>query len=374
MMKFIIGIVLLVFLNACDRKVSIMPSGKSVEIAIIGSQSGEQNAFGVQGLEGLYAAKSLKPLLPNGDEVVFRIYDDNSSANIAKKLIRSLDKNITALITMSGSDIQLSIAKLTQRLKFPTLSAIATHDGFVNMSRYMTRLSMSNTIEAQICASYIRDEMLVNRVGVIYSENNAYSKSIAEQFKDSFGSISGEVVEMISIENLGKTLQGYQTLLDSLELDLIYFTTDAKTSYHFLKGFYKLKTKVKLFATDGLLSDMQKNYPHENDILDGVLLIDHYSYDMHKNKQAKEFETYFKKYKLVISSFAGLGYESYQLMYASLEKCPDYSRECVNDALRNSDVLEGIVSIIQTVDGAMQRPIYINEIRDNKMHRIVKVY
>jgi len=275
---------------------------------------------------------------------------------------------------MSGSNIQLSIAKLTQRVKLPTLSAIATHDNFVKMSSYMTRLSMSNTVEAQICASYIRDEMLVNRVGVIYSENNSYSKSIAEQFKDSFGSISGEVVEMISIEKLGKSIQDYQNLLDSLELDLIFFTTDAKTSYHFLKGFYKLKTNVKLFATDGILSDMQKNHPEEHDILDGVLLIDHYSHDMYKNEQAEEFERYFKNHQLVISSFAGLGYESYKLMYASLEGCPDYSRECVNDSLRNSEVLEGIVSVIQTVDGAMQRPIYINKIRNNKMHRIVKVY
>jgi len=373
-MKFIIGIALLVFFNGCDRKVSIMPSGKSVEVAIIASQSGEQHAFGVQGLEGLYAAKALKPLLPNGDEIVFKIYDDNSSASVAQNLIRNLEENITALITMSGSDIQLSIAKLTQRVKLPTLSAIATHDDFVNMSPYMTRLSMSNTVEAQICASYIRDEMLLNRVGVIYSENNAYSKSIAEHFKDNFGSISGEVVEMISIEKLGKTIQDYQSLLDHLELDLIYFTTDAKISYHFLKGFHKLKSKVKLFATDGLLSDMQKNYPQERDILDGVLLIDHYSHDMYKNEQAEELEKYFKSHKLVISSFAGLGYESYQLMYATLEACPDYSRECVNDTLRNSKVLEGIVSVIQTVDGAMQRPIYINEIRNNKMHRIVKVY
>ncbi len=374
MIKYIVIIVLLLFLNGCERKASIMPSGKSIEIAIIASQSGEQNAFGVQGLQGLNAAKALKPLLPNGDEIVFKIYDDNSSSAKAKKLIESLDYNTTALITFSGSDLQLSIAKLIQELKFPTLAAIATDDDFVKMSSYMTRLSMSNSIEAQVSASYIRDEMLLTRVGVVYSENNTYSKSIAEFFKSSFGSISGKVVEMISIEELGKSIQSYQKTLDKLKLDLIFFTTDAQRSYYFLKYFHKLKSDVRLFGTDGLLSDMQKHYPKELDLLNGVLIVDHYSDDMYKNKLTEDLEEYFKKKNLQLSSFAGLGYESYQLMYATLKKCSDYSRECVNDALRNSEVIEGIVSIMQTTDGVMQRPIYINEIRNNKMYRKVKVY
>ena len=131
---------------------------------------------------------------------------------------------------------------------------------------------------------------------------------------------------------------------------------------------------VTISGSDGLLSDMQKHYSKELNLLDGILIVDHDANDMYKNALAEDLEKYFKKKNLQLSSFAGLGYESYQFLYAALKRCPGYSRECVNDALRNSEVIEGIVSIMQTTDGAMQRPIYINEIQDNKMYRKVKVY
>ncbi|MEA3523082.1 MAG: ABC transporter substrate-binding protein [Campylobacterota bacterium] len=374
MMKLIQGLSVLLLLSGCEHKPLQQASGKKVYIKVIASQSNQGIAYGEQGVQGLLAAKSLLPLLPNGDEIVFSIHDDHSDVKQTQKNIEAIDENITALLTFSDSAIQLGIAPLIQKLKIPSLAVIATHDDFIKSSQYMTRLSMSNSIEAKVSAAYIRDEMLMNRVGIIYSKKSIYSQSVASIFEKKFLALGGEIAINRSIESFQDKHEDYQTLLDISGLDLIFITTDAVLSYKFLSVFKSLDTKVKIFATDGLLSDMQEHYPDDLDILNGILNIEHYSHNMHKNAHAQMLKSYFEKKELMISSFAGLGYEGYQLLYHALSSCPKYKRECVNDKLRNSKVFEGIVSILQSVDGNMQRPLYVNEIYNGRMMRKVKVY
>ncbi len=374
MIKIFLALSILLFLNGCEKKRSVLASGKKVFIKIIASQSNEGIAYGIQGLQGLQAAKELHPFLPNGDEIIFDISDDASDTTQAKDILATIDDNITALLTFSNSDMQLYIASLIQKMKIPTLAVIATHDDFIKQSEYMTRLSMSNSIEAEVSAAYVRDEMLMNRVGIVYSEKSIYSKSVASYFREKFLTLGGEIAIDQSIESMKNTDINYQELLDIIDLDLIFITTDAIGSYQFLKKFNSLQSDVKIFVTDGLFSDMQKHYPKELKILDGVLSIDHYSHNMDENKHIKYLQSYFEDEKILISSFAGLGYEAYQLLYKALRLCPKYERTCINTKLRNSGVFDGVVSILETIDGDMQRPLYINEIQDAQMLRKVKVY
>lgn len=374
MNPFIFWSLFIVLLSGCEPKKSILPSGKKVIVNVIASQSGAQKAYGYQGLQGLKAAQSLYPLLPNGDEIIIKIHDDASHCEKSKAFIRAMDENVSALITFFNSDMQLCTTHVIEKLKLPTLSAIATHNEFTTKSQYLTRLSMSNSIEAEISASYIRDEMLLSRVGIVYSEESLFSRSLAEMFQENFSSIGGDVIAMMRIESLENSQEDLQRLLDTFDLDLIYFTTDAIQSHRFLQAFNKLDTEVKLFASDGLLSDMQKHYPKEMHILDGILLVEHYSNDMYKNGHALAFIEYFNNADLTINSFAGLGYEAYQFLYVALSMCPDYSRECINTKLRNSEPMEGLVSVMQSKDGNMQRPVYINEVKNSQMLRKVKVY
>ncbi len=374
MSKFIILIFFIIFFSACEKESKISASGKKIYVKVLASQSGDGIAFGLQGLQGLLAAKELNPFLPNGDEIIFEIDNDKSNLVKSKKIVENIDKNITALLTFCNSNIQLGIIPQVQKLKIPTLAVIATHDDFTKISSYMTRLSMSNSKEAEVSAAYIRDEMLFDKVGIIYSEDSIYSKSISKYFEKKFKQLDGKIVVNRSIESFKKNSEDYQELLDKLDIDMIFLTTDAVLSYKFLKVFNALNSEVKIFATDGLLSDMQKHYPKDLNILDGILTIEHYSNNMQENTHIKILKKYFKKNNLTLSSFAGLGYESYQILYNALLTCKDYERECVNDKLRNSDIFDGVVSNLQTLNGDMQRPLYINEIKDALMIRKVKVY
>ncbi len=374
MMKLIVAVSLIFLLSSCEKDRKPLPSGKKIYVQVIASQSGSGAAFGLQGLQGLFSAKDLKPLLPNGDEIVFKIQDDSSDVKKSQKYVDMIDKNSTALLTFCSSATQLGIIPQVQHKKIPTLAVIATHDDFTKVCSYMTRLSMSNSREAEVSASYIRDELLMSRVGIIYSKNNIYSKSISEYFERKFKQLDGEVVLSRSIESFNNKKENYQKLIDDSDLDIIFLSTNALLSYKFLKVFNTLQTDVKIFATDGLLSDMHKHFPNDMDILNGVLTIDHYSHSMEFNEQSKILIKYLKKHKLSLNSFTGLGYEAYQILYDALLACKTYNRECVNNKLRNSKLFDGVISNLQTVDGNMQRAIYVNEIQDGKMLRKVKVY
>lgn len=374
MMKFIIALAVLLFLSACDQRGNIIASGKAVHVKVIASQNGEGLAYGKQGLKGLLAGKALKPLLPNGDEIVFEIEDDASDEEKTKGFIRDCDLNISALLTFSNSEIQREIAPVIQKVKLPTLAVIATDDDFIKMSQYMTRLSMSNSIEAEVIAGYIRDELLFDRVGIVFSDKSVYAESLAGNFAKKFTALEGKVVLNRSIESLEDFETDYQKLFEALNLDLIFLSTNAELTHNFLKRFNPQQSDIKLFVSDGLLSDMQKHYPDDLELLDKALTIDHYAHNMKLNSNAEKLHKYFKKKKYLLSSFAGLGYESYQFLYSALSQCQGYERECINKHFRDSKVVEGIVSVMQSMKGDMQRPIYINEIRRGMMYRKVKVY
>jgi branched-chain amino acid transport system substrate-binding protein len=374
MMKLIIALAALLFLTACDQRAGIVASGKTVRVKVIASQNGEGLAYGNQGLKGLLGAKALKPLLPNGDEIVFEIEDDGSDEEKSKGFIHDCDVNISTLLTFSSSDIQREIAPLIQKLKLPTLAVIATDDDFTKISQYMTRLSMSNSIEAEVIAGYIRDELLLDRVGIVFSDKSIYAQSVASDFAKKFTALEGKVVLNRSIESLNDSKIDYQKLFETSNLDLIFLSTNAELSYDFLKRFSPQQNDIKLFVSDGLLSDMQKRYPDDLELLDGALTIDHFAHDMKLNANAKKLNQYFKEKKYLLSSFGGLGYEAYQFLYSALSECQGYERECINKYFRDSKVFEGIVSVMQSIDGDMQRPIYVNEIRNGLMYRKAKVY
>jgi len=374
MMKFIIALVALLFLSACEQRAKIIASGNTVHVKVIASQNGEGLAYGKQGLKGLLAAKALRPLLPNGDEIVFEIEDDDSDGLKTKGFIRDCDENISALLTFSDSDIQREIAPVIQKVKLPTLAVIATDNDFNKMSQYLTRFSMSNSMEAEVIAGYVRDELFLDRVGVVFSDQSIYAQTLARDFVKKYTALEGKVVLNRTVESLNDSKIDYEKLFKSLNLDLIFLSTNAELTHHFLKRFKPQQSDIKLFVSDGLLSDMQKHYPDDLDLLDEALTIDHYAHDMKLNSNAKTLHRFFKEKKYQLSSFAGLGYESYRFLYNALSQCPGYERECINKHFRNSKAVEGIVSVMQSSEGDMQRPVYINTIHKGLMYRNVKVY
>ena len=61
-------------------------------------------------------------------------------------------------------------------------------------------------------------------------------------------------------------------------------------------------------------------------------------------------------------------------MRDALNTCKDYGHECVNDYMRNTASVEGVVEPFSMQDGNALRPVYVNRINHAKMKIQVKVY
>jgi ABC-type branched-subunit amino acid transport system substrate-binding protein len=361
-------LVWLLALAGCERQPGITPSGRDIVIEVIAPQSGQFNSYGLQALQGLEAGRSLQPLLPNGDRIVLRLHDDTSLPQRARELINDMDGQAPALLSLSGSDSVLIMAEAIERRALPTLAVIATHDDINRSSHYLTRLSMSNSVEAQIAASYIRDELYIDTLAVAYAADNSYSASLANSFAARFRAIGGTVAQMRSYAANTPATEAEPA---PAGVQLLYSTLGATTLSALLESD---RLPAMLFLSDGLLSDMQQHAPGALDLINGALIIDHFADDMPLDPAAARLVKYLKQHDSSPTGFPGLGYEAYLFLYNALSACRDYRRECINDQLRNSPPVQGLAATLQSVHGDMQRPVYVNRIRGKRMLQDVKVY
>jgi len=367
---------LLLFFSAsgCEQKHDITPSGHQVTVDIIAPQQGVFSAFGNQALAGFQAGLTLRPLLPNGDRLEVRIHDSNSRSDQALALLDDINQQATVLACLSGSNTVLTMADTIQRNRLPTLAIIATHDDVNRNSHYLTRLSTSNSVESQIAASYVRDEMYIDTVAVVYNGNNTYSESLAKDFARRFAAIGGNVVAIDSVENvLSDTVPASETL-SLTEAQLLYATVNAASLKQLLQAGLPQKPPRALFLSDGLLSDMRYNKPGAIPLINGALTIDHYADDVELSAAGTALVSYLDTANIEASAFVKLGYEGYLMIYSALAACPDYERECINDRLRNSGRIQGVSASFRSEDGHTQRPVYVNRIHGTRMLRQVKVY
>lgn len=190
-MKLLFLFPALFWLAGCfDTADSRVPSGRQVTVAVIATQAGADGAFGRQGMQGFKAAMEAYPLLRNGDRVDVRFFDDNGSQLAPSGAVGLAEESgAVALVSIQNSDMTLRLGPVVSLAHLPTVAVTATHEA-IPASAYVSQLSMSNETEGDVAAFYARDEMLLDRVGIVYDRRNAFSTSLAMRFK---ATLHGEI-------------------------------------------------------------------------------------------------------------------------------------------------------------------------------------
>ena len=92
------------------------------------------------------------------------------------------------------------------------------------------------------------------------------------------------------------------------------------------------------------------------------------------SKYVKSLMKTLHKENINVDSYDALSYDSWKLLRKALNICTNTDTECLNKYMRNIDNFEGAVDNISMSRGNAVRSVYVNEIRNEKMHTAVKVY
>ncbi len=374
-MKNIIYLLLVFALlfSGCKDKQEIIPSGKTVKIGVLAPLSGKYKRFGHQSLLGLNAALKMNKYLSNGDEIVLEVIDTKSEINTLKHdIIKLKVSEVIATFSFMNTTNILSLKNEFRNNRLPAIATLATDDHIATNNDYIAQVCMDNHIQVLSAAHFVRDEKLIQNVGIVYDKSSIYSTSIANEFKKYFISLGGKIdffIDFSSKDGIKKFKN-----LNNIKTELLFNATNAIISTKLLKRVKKQHLKFEVLGTDGLLSSALEVSKKDLKLFEGIYVIDHYSHNTQTNDNRDIFESILDKDGYKESSYAFLAYDGYQLLVSALESCPEYKATCINNNMKNSKVIQGIASNFVIIDSKSKREIYINKIKNSKLEKEVIIY
>jgi len=357
---------------ACNKDKEIKPSGKTVNIIILAPLDNKNERLGYQSLLGLKAAKEMKKYLKNGDEVVFNIVDIDKKDMKHTLKDTILKKKPLAILSFMSSDKILNMKKELKKYRLPIIVTLATNNDIVDKDNLFMQVCIDNHKQSLVAAHYIRDEKFMKHVGIVYDKRSIYSTALADEFKELFKKLGGEIDFFIDVG--GKNgLQRFESLKKT-DTEIIFNSTDSTMTIKMIKLLKKEGSHAEILGADGLYSSMLENNINDASSYDGIYVIDHFAHNIYPNKQRKRFEKILNKKGFRESSYAFLAYDGYQLLTYAFETCPKYDKECINAILRDSETIKGISGNFNMIDSKARREVYVNKIKNKRLEKEVVIY
>lgn len=376
-MAFWSFLLLIFMVTACQKPVKqIEKNGEIIKVGVIVSLSGKDALMGTKAFEGLQAALIEHPLTDEGAEIVLVIRDDQSDPKRAAALVEQLAEahQVKALVALSTSDLVLSMKPVIERLRVPTVVAIASHEQITPMSSYISRVCMDNVQQSRVAAYFIHDELLYDKSAIYYTPSSVYSKSLSTLFQDEYEQIGGEVILKLR-SNISKTaLTMSLRRLREEGVEALFTSVKAEGAVALSRALHDLRWDVTVIGSDGLLGSLHTQGLDES-MLDGMYLLEEYADERQDSLERRRLRASERETGIRLNTLGYHAYESHLLLMQALSRCSDTcTADELNAHLRDSEPFDGIDDRISTEEGAVQRPIFIDQVEDSKMIMHLKVY
>ena len=383
MKKFLIILLLFNFIipaSGCKkRETRILPSGNTVKIGIIAPMSGPEQRSGENAMLGIRTALQMQPYLKNGDKLEL-IVEDN--AGTTEQTLRALAKlsgqdDIAGVLLMAKSNTVLATVPVADQHKMPILALIATHPDITKNNRYISQLGFDDTFQGKVAALYVRDEMLLDRVAVVSEQENAHFSYLGNAFIREYTSVGGKIIEHVIVEpettEFGKVLES----LRASNVQLLYLAVSPEVVIRLARASAEIGWKPKMMGSDGLMTHIVLQQRDDIELVEGMMATDFYSSSQPKTEYSRNAWKFFKKnFPGQLTTYTALGCEGTSIFLHAVDRCENKKdRECVNNMLRDTQKLDGLLGKIAIHEnGKAERPIFVNIIKNQKMEFLVKVH
>jgi len=144
-------------------------------IAIVGPMSGVNQLNGKSMLQGATIFKETfqqnSPL--KNYNIKLLAFDDQNDPEIAKNIAKKIAKNDKILFVLGhfSSKPSMEAGEIYQQNKIPVITASATEDSFIKKNEWYFRIIPGNTIQTIFIANFIKNELCVNNVELIFVDD-----------------------------------------------------------------------------------------------------------------------------------------------------------------------------------------------------------
>ncbi len=358
-MKRLISSLLLTLLPiiaiGCGSEEETSEESDVIKIGHFASLQGDIATFGQQTDKGMRLA--VEEINANGGilgKKIELITEDSRSttqdAGLAAQKLISKDE-VAVLLGEVSSSLSLVAAPIAEREQVPMVTPASTNPAVTvdengTVRDYVFRICFIDPFQGRVMARFAYDNLGARRVAILADNANDYSVGLANNFREAFTEMGGEVVFETAYEAKQVDFRSQLTSIRNANIDAVY-----------VPGYY---TEVSLIAeqardlgiTQPLLGGDGWDSPELTkgqkfaDALEGTYFSNHYTVE-DTTAHVREFtEKYQAKYGEAPGAMSALGYDAMYIVKDAIERAGSADPKAIRDALEKTADFRGVTGMI----------------------------
>ena len=374
MIKRISVLILIIFMVS----MSVYGAAGTVKIGFMGALTGDVAMFGIPTLEGMKMAVEdvNKAGGVNGQKMVIVEADNRGdkpeAANIAQKFI-SRDR-VAAIVGDPTTGITKVVAPICERNKVVLLSAGAVGTGVVELGQYIFRNTLLDSVAIPPLVDYFVNDVGYKKFAVVTSDNNDFSVSLTQIFKNALKGKKAQIVADEKIKDGDKDFSAQITNIKAKKPDIIFFSGYYTEGALLMKEARKQGLNVNMFGGDGLYSPTLISLGGK--AVEGSMVYVGFFPENPSPETAKFIQAFKAKHNGKLPGlFETQGYDAIMMLAEATKRAKSNDPKKFRDELAKIKDFKGVSGTItiQPNREPIKSPVYLLEIKDGAYKLKTKV-
>ncbi|MBK8550869.1 MAG: ABC transporter substrate-binding protein [Ignavibacteria bacterium] len=288
----------------------------------------------------------------------------SETQTVVQKLINR-DK-VVAIIGEVASSRSKAGAPICQAAKIPMITPASTNPEVTTIGDYIFRVCFIDPFQATVMSKFAINSMKVTKIALLIDQKNAYSTGLADNFRQVYTSMGGQIVEEQKYSAGDKDFKAQLTAIKATNPEAI-----------FIPGYYtdvnlisiqarEIGLTCPLFGSDGWESE-KLTEGKAKDALEGSFFSTHVSADDPSPKIQDYIKKYKSKYNKEPDAMSFLAYDAGMILFDAIKKANSTEGEKIKNELAKTKDFPGVTGII-TINQQRNavKPAVVLEIKDGK--------
>ena len=341
------------------------PPAKDIIIGVVAPLTGDSATFGKSTQEGaeLAVAEWNAKGGINGSQIVLKMADDKSDPTEGAAGITRLieQEKIVGEIGTVQSKVSLAIAPILQAKKIPMISPTSTNEKVTLVGDFIFRACFIDNFQGVVGAAFAYDNLKLTKAACLFDVGNDYTKGLAENFRDAFIKLGGEIVGFEAHPTGATDFNAQLTKIIAAGPELIYIS-----DYYNDVGLICKQARALGYTGFFLGSDVWDSpvlVEVGGDAVEGGFFTNHFSKDDTRPEVQAFVKDYTAKFGAPPDALAALAYDAANLMFDAINRAKSTDGTAIRDALKvaNFKAVSGTIKF-----DANRNPIKAAVIIENK--------
>jgi branched-chain amino acid transport system substrate-binding protein len=323
----------------------------AILVGHFGSMTGSEATFGQSTDNGIRLAVKEQNAAGGvkGRMIDIKTYDDQGKSQEAGTAVTRLitDDKVVAVLGEVASSLSLAGGRVAQQYGVPMISPSSTNPQVTQIGDKVFRVCFLDPFQGWVEAKFARETLKANSAAILYDQGQAYSKGLAQYFKEAFTQMGGTITTEQAFTGGDQDFSAQLTTIRQTNPDVIlvpgYYTDAGNIAIQVRK----LGLKAPMLGGDGWDSTQLAAIGKE--AIEGSYFSNHYSFQENR----PEVQNFVSKYEAAHGQkpdgLAALGYDAARLLFDAMNRAPSLDGATLAKAIAETKDFPGVTGKI-TID------------------------